>query len=92
METNLLFSDWVPHLWFPNVIQAVFYSEVLDKILKINVTNRARRLIDEAYGLDFYLLKTSDLDLNSKLGSDLRRLGTDFLAEVLHYRTALGTF
>lgn len=41
--------------------------------MKIAVTNRALRLIDNLYGLDYYLLQTSNLDLASRLGKTLKR-------------------
>jgi large subunit ribosomal protein L28 len=42
----------------------IVYSEILDKYFKIVVTQRALRLIDEAHGLDFYLLKTPEIDVS----------------------------
>jgi len=36
-----------------------FYSEILDEYMAIIVTDRAHILIDEAYGLDHYILKVS---------------------------------
>ncbi|GAB6021542.1 39S ribosomal protein L28, mitochondrial [Chamberlinius hualienensis] len=62
-----------PHVWVPTLKKMVFYSEILDKYMSIIVTERAVRLIDEAYGLDYYILKTDLVDLRSQLGFSLRR-------------------
>jgi len=63
----------VPRMWWPKIKSAVVYSEILDKYLKIELTERTLELIDEAYGFDMYILKTPVQDLNSQLGFDLRR-------------------
>lgn len=42
------------------------YSEILDKHMKITVTERTCRLIDQHFGLDLYLLETPEIDLASK--------------------------
>ena len=47
----------VPRLWKPFLQKRVFYSEILDKYLGIQVTLRTLDLIDEAYGFDNYVLK-----------------------------------
>lgn len=59
--------------WKPHLFTRELYSEILDKKFKITVTMRTLDLIDAAYGFDFYILKTSKEDLNSKLGMDLKR-------------------
>lgn len=64
---------WVPRLYFPDVKYAILYSEILDKYMKFSVTERCRRLIDKHFGLDYYLLETSDIDIDSKLGLKLKR-------------------
>lgn len=63
----------IPRVWFPYIFNRALYSEILDKWLTIPVTMRAMALIDEAFGLDHYILGTHERDLNSKLGMDLRR-------------------
>jgi len=64
---------WIPELWVPKVKDAILYSEVLDQYMQIRVTERALRLIDESFGLDYYLLETPDIDIASKLGLKLKR-------------------
>merc|ERR1712109_94520 len=59
---------WVPKLHF-----GVVYSEILDKHLEIVMTERAQRLIDEAFGLDNYLLKTEVNEIYSHMGLKLKR-------------------
>jgi len=59
---------WVPKLHF-----GVVYSEILDKYLEIAMTERAERLIDEAFGLDNYLLKTEVNEIYSHMGLKLKR-------------------
>ncbi|MBN3319084.1 RM28 protein, partial [Atractosteus spatula] len=59
--------------WKPQLFNRELYSEILDHKFKITVTARTLDLIDKAYGFDFYILKTSKEDLNSKLGMDLKR-------------------
>ena len=46
----------VAYYWMPSLKSTVLYSEILDKHMKMIVTERALRLIDENYGLDNYLL------------------------------------
>ena len=59
---------WVPKLHF-----GIVYSEILDKHLEIVMTERAQRLIDEAFGLDNYLLKTEVNEIYSHMGLKLKR-------------------
>lgn len=68
-----IFSPRIPKWYNPLVVNRVLYSEILDRWLTIPCTNRAMDLIDDAFGLDHYILKTSERDLNSKLGMDLKR-------------------
>lgn len=63
----------LPKLWRPNLMRRIFYSEILDKWLNIVVTLRTCDLVDEANGFDYYILKTHERDLNSRLGMKLRR-------------------
>jgi len=46
-----------PKIWVPHFREAILYSEILDKHLKITVTDRAWQLIDDAFGLDSYILQ-----------------------------------
>ncbi|KFQ02386.1 hypothetical protein N330_07485, partial [Leptosomus discolor] len=57
----------------PQLFERQFYSEILDATLTITVTMRTLDLIDQAYGFDFYILKTPKADMCSKLGMDLKR-------------------
>uniref|UniRef100_UPI0037E71EE6 large ribosomal subunit protein bL28m n=1 Tax=Semicossyphus pulcher TaxID=241346 RepID=UPI0037E71EE6 len=59
--------------WKPQLLKRELYSEILNEKFSITVTARTLDLIDAAYGFDFYILKTSKEDLNSKLGMDLKR-------------------
>ncbi|XP_037632324.1 39S ribosomal protein L28, mitochondrial [Sebastes umbrosus] len=59
--------------WKPQLFKRELYSEILDHKFTITVTARTLDLIDAAFGFDFYILKTSKEDLNSKLGMDLKR-------------------
>lgn len=59
--------------WKPQLFKRELYSEILDHKFTITVTPRTLNLIDAAFGFDFYILKTSKEDLNSKLGMDLKR-------------------
>ncbi|XP_010016978.1 PREDICTED: 39S ribosomal protein L28, mitochondrial [Nestor notabilis] len=66
-------STRLPKIWKPQLFERQFYSEILDVTLTITVTMRTLDLIDEAYGFDFYILKTPKADMCSKLGMDLKR-------------------
>ncbi|TKR72013.1 hypothetical protein L596_019536 [Steinernema carpocapsae] len=72
-KKKVLPRHWVPRFWFPYVKDVILYSEVLDKFFKITVTERACRKIDDAFGLDLYLLSTPEIDVNSKLGMTIKR-------------------
>lgn len=72
-KKKILPRQWIPKLWWPHVERAIVYSEVLDKYMNIVITPRALRLIDEKFGLDYYLLETPEIDINSKLGLRLKR-------------------
>lgn len=63
---QILPRHWVPHFFFPALKYGIFYSEILDKRMKITVTERAHRLIDSHGGLDSYLLETPEIDVASK--------------------------
>lgn len=66
-------SARVKSLWRPQLFTRQLYSEILDKTFPIAVTMRTLDLIDVAYGFDFYILKTPQRDLHSKLGMELKR-------------------
>ncbi|XP_056139958.1 39S ribosomal protein L28, mitochondrial [Lampris incognitus] len=66
-------STRLKKIWKPQLFERELYSEILDHKFTIKVTPRTLDLIDAAYGLDFYILKTPKEDLNSKLGMDLKR-------------------
>lgn len=68
-----LMIDRVAKFYKPFLVSRVLYSEILDKWFRIPCTNRAMDQIDDAFGLDYYVLKTHERDLNSKLAMDLRR-------------------
>uniref|UniRef100_A0A023FJ67 Putative 39s ribosomal protein n=1 Tax=Amblyomma cajennense TaxID=34607 RepID=A0A023FJ67_AMBCJ len=57
----------------PILRRVVLYSEILDKYMRVTVTQRTQLLINEHYGFDFYILKTPVQDLHSQLALDLRR-------------------
>jgi len=61
-----------PKVWTPRLRKAVLYSEILDLHMSITCTVRARLLIDEAHGLDTYILKTPEEDLRSNLALKLK--------------------
>ena len=46
-----------PKVWTPDLKKAILYSEILDKYMSITVTESALMLIDEAFGLDSYILQ-----------------------------------
>ncbi|VDK44674.1 unnamed protein product [Gongylonema pulchrum] len=64
---------WIPHFFFPRLKNVVVYSEILNKHMKIVVTERTCRLIDKHFGLDSYLLETPEIDIASRLGNRLKR-------------------
>ena len=59
--------------WTPSLHLGVVYSEILDKHIEVVMTERAQRLIDEAFGLDAYLLKTPVNEIYSHFGLKLKR-------------------
>ncbi|KAL0617172.1 39S ribosomal protein L28, mitochondrial [Plecturocebus cupreus] len=66
-------SKRLKKVWKPQLFDRELYSEILDKKFTVTVTMRTLDLIDEAYGFDFYILKTPKEDLCSKFGMDLKR-------------------
>ena len=59
--------------WYPELHFGVVYSEILNKHIEVVMTERAQRLIDEAFGLDNYLLKTEVNEIYSHFGLKLKR-------------------
>lgn len=72
-KKKILPRYWVPKLFFPALKTVVLYSEILDKYIKVTVTERAMRLIDESFGLDYYILESQEIDLDSKFANTLKR-------------------
>ena len=62
-----------PKILTPELFKQVLYSEILDRWMSVYVTARARYLIDEAFGLDNYILQTHEVDLCSRLAMTLKR-------------------
>ncbi|EYC31891.1 hypothetical protein Y032_0003g1288 [Ancylostoma ceylanicum] len=84
-KKKVLPRHWVPRLYFPTVRKTILYSEILDKHMEITVTERALRLIDQHFGLDYYILRTPEIDLASKLGNRLKREMLLALANETYY-------
>merc|ERR1712029_895083 len=59
--------------WYPELHFGVVYREILNKHIEVVMTERAQRLIDEAFGLDNYLLKTEVNEIYSHFGLKLKR-------------------
>ncbi|KAK2118941.1 39S ribosomal protein L28, mitochondrial [Saguinus oedipus] len=70
---NAKLSKRLKQVWKLQLFDRELYSEFLDKKFTVTVTMRTLDLIDEAYGFDFYILKTPKEDLCSKFGMDLKR-------------------
>ncbi|CAL2034959.1 unnamed protein product [Caenorhabditis brenneri] len=71
-KKKILPRNWVPKLFFPALKNVVLYSEILNKYMKVTVTERAMRLIDEHFGLDYYILESQEIDLDSKFANSLK--------------------
>ena len=59
-------------VWKPIVLKRRFYSEILDRMIELTVTPLTLDLIDEAYGFDFFILKTCTKRLQ-EFGGALKR-------------------
>ena len=59
--------------WWPSLHIGVVFSEVLNKHIKVTMTKRAQNLIDQCFGLDFYLLQTPVNEIYSHAGLKLKR-------------------
>lgn len=58
--------------WRPILLNKTMYSEILDRNITTTFTPRTLDLIDEAYGFDFFILKTH-IKVLRKFGSGLKR-------------------
>lgn len=58
--------------WKPMILTRTLYSEILDRDIETTVTPLALDQIDEAYGFDFYILKTPN-NILRRFGSSLKR-------------------
>ena len=56
--------------FLPNLKKVIFKSDILNKNVKLNVTNSALRTVDFKGGLDKYLLSAK----NSKLSSRVKKI------------------
>ncbi len=61
-----------PALWKVMLQKRVFYSEILDQHLAIQVSFSTLDQVDAAFGFDNYILKTHEVDLRSKLGMKIK--------------------
>ncbi|XP_058794736.1 large ribosomal subunit protein bL28m [Phymastichus coffea] len=59
--------------WVPQLKKSVVYSEVLNKYMRMTVTDRTLELVHKHYGFDHYLLSTKACDLMSELALKLKR-------------------
>ncbi|XP_033216170.1 39S ribosomal protein L28, mitochondrial [Belonocnema kinseyi] len=75
----------VPRFWFPALQKSVVYSKVLDKYLRVTISDRTLQLIHANYGFDHYILKTPACDLRSKLAVKLKRQILTALADKTLY-------
>lgn len=60
--------------WRPNIIKDYFYSKILDRTFRIEVSSTAYRCIRKFGSFDNYILLTSPKDLDSIYGEYLRKL------------------
>ena len=72
-KKNIISKEWSARIWKPFIFKRIFYSEILDEWLAINVTTTTLERIDEIFGFDNYILGTHEIDLKSKLGMKLKR-------------------
>ncbi|ESP03691.1 hypothetical protein LOTGIDRAFT_224221 [Lottia gigantea] len=67
------YSNRVPKIWKPLLVKKPLYSEIFNKFYLVTVTMRTLNLIDENFGFDNYILKTSEAQLNSQLAMKFKR-------------------
>ena len=60
--------------WYPNVHEHWFYSEILERKIRLHVTSKALRCMRKCGSFDNYILLTSPKNLDSIYGEFLRRL------------------
>lgn len=58
--------------WKPNVQTKTYYSDILQRQLKLHVTTYVMRWIDKVGGFDNYILHTKEKKLASELGMQLK--------------------
>jgi len=63
----------IPRFWFPEYKVEMFFSEILNEYLMIPVTDSTLDQIDKCAGFDFYILKTKERNLDSRLGECLKK-------------------
>jgi len=63
--------------WKPNVGRNSLYSEILGRKVFLRCTAHALRCIDKLGGLDQYILKTPEKELNSDVGMRLKKMMLD---------------
>jgi len=59
--------------WKPNVFKMSYYSDLLEERIETTYSEQAIRAIDQAGGIDNYILRTSDKTLCSKFAIALKR-------------------
>lgn len=57
--TFFFFYFRFPNYWVPKLKPTIVYSEILNQYMKVTVTERTLKLIDEHYGFDHYILAVS---------------------------------
>ncbi|KAK3099382.1 hypothetical protein FSP39_003618 [Pinctada imbricata] len=72
-KSHKRFTFKIPKMWKPLLMTRALYSEILDQWFSVTVTFHTLDQIDEAKGFDFYILKTHERDINSRLGMVFRR-------------------
>ncbi|KAK6029438.1 ribophorin II [Ostertagia ostertagi] len=70
-KKKVLPRHWIPRLYFPALKRQILYSEILNKHMEVTVTERTLRLIEQNFGLDYYILRTAEIDLASKLKREM---------------------
>jgi large subunit ribosomal protein L28 len=79
------YGQYTARAKYPNLFDTVMYSEILDKYMKVTMTEGAMMQVDEAQGFDNYLLKTPVQDFKSRLALRLRRHLLIALAKETYY-------
>ena len=67
-------------MWKPNVHKKKVHSEILDETVHVPMTMSVWRTIRKLGGLDEYLLRTSERNLDSQFGVALKRRVKERLA------------